>query len=206
MTEDEILASLSLLPRGPGWVVVSGGNPALHELGTLCKRITRDLNLRIAVETQGTRYKPWLREVHRLCLSPKPPSSTMAFDEDAFQEFLREVLEGREYHDAWTGNVFIKVVVFDSTDYAWAKKLFFQVSEWSGGVGLPFYLSAGNDAGVTVGNPGRVDERSVEKIRSDLLSRYLWLINRTMIDPEWQGEVTVQSQMHVLAWGNQQGV
>ena len=206
MTEDEILTSLSELPQGPSMVVVSGGNPALHDLGGLCKRIRRDLHLRIAVETQATRYKPWLRDVYRLCLSPKPPSSGMSFDENQFREFLRDVLEGREYHEAWIGNVFIKVVVFDSTDYAWAKRLFFQVNEWSGGVGLPFFLSAGNDAGVTVGNPSRVDERTMEQVRTDLLSKYLWLINRVMVDPEWGGEVQVQAQMHVLAWGNRQGV
>lgn len=205
MTEDQILDALEALPRGPGLVILSGGNPALYELGGLCKRI-RARGLRVSVETQGSRYKDWLRDVNRLCLSPKPPSSGMTFSEPVFYDLLQKVVDRRRYDDVWTGNIFVKIVVFDLTDYEWALHMRNQISEWTSGIGFPFYLSAGNDAGKTVGNPGRDDQRSLEQIRSDLLARYLWLINRVMVDPRWGGDVIVQAQSHVLAWGNKQGV
>jgi len=204
LSDDEILDALQLLPRGPSLVVLSGGNPAMHSLGALNERI-REGGMQTSVETQGTLFKPWLRDVNRLCVSPKPPSSGMAWKEDNFFSFLAKCLDGREYEDGWLGNVFIKVVVFDHTDFAWARDLYVAILEHSGGVGLPFYMSAGNDAGKTVGNPGRIDDRSIEQVRSDLLSRYLWLINRVMVDPVLD-DVKVQAQAHVLAWGNKQGV
>lgn len=204
-SEDEILEALSLLPRGPGMVVISGGNPAMHDLGGLCSRLHR-LGYTTSVETQGTRFKPWLRDVTRLCISPKPPSSGMTYTDDQYVEFLRQVLDGREYENAWTGAVFIKVVVFDLTDYEWAVRLFQKTQDWTGGVGLPFFVSAGNDAGKTVGNPSREDNRSLEQVRADLLSKFLWLTNRVMVDERWWGLVQVQAQQHVLAWGNKQGV
>jgi 7-carboxy-7-deazaguanine synthase len=179
-------------------VVLSGGNPALQELGALCERI-HALGLRISVETQATKYRNWLRDVDRLCLSPKPPSSEMKFYPVNFLEYLSKVTE---YNPV--GSVFVKVVVFDHTDYEWGVELFQLIH--SRGYEVPFYLSAGNDSGSTVGNPSRQDDRSLEQVRSDLLSRYLWLINRVIVDPRWEGKATVQAQAHVLSWGNKAGV
>src|SRR4051794_30624946 len=72
MSEDEILDALSLLPAGPSYIVLSGGNPVLHDLGGLCDRIhaLRAPEMRISVEPKGTKYKSWLLKVDRLCLSP----------------------------------------------------------------------------------------------------------------------------------------
>lgn len=203
MTQDQILDALRALHEGPEWVIISGGNPALHELGGLCKEL-RYMGLRVAVETQGTRYKEWLRKC-RVCVSPKPPSSGMKFDEEKFfEEFMRPLLKDRSYDDAWLGNVFVKVVVFDHADYEFARHLNVKVHENSGGVGLPFFVSTGNDAGKTVGNPGRVDERTTEQIRNDLLDKTRWLVNRVMVDP-LMDNVRVQNQFHVALWGNELG-
>lgn len=202
LTEGDILDALLLLPRGPSLVVLSGGNPALHELGGLCERIHAQA-MRISVETQGTRYKNWLLHADRLCLSPKPPSSEMKFNKVDFLDFLTRVIPTRSTSNGY-GRVFVKVVIFDITDYEWAVDLFLAIKTTK--IKLPFYLSAGNDAGKTVGNPTREDTRTLEQVRTDLLSKYLWLVNRTMVDQRFEGEVTVQCQSHVLAWGNQIGV
>jgi 7-carboxy-7-deazaguanine synthase len=94
--------------------------------------------------------------------------------------------------------VFFKIVVFDQADYDWARTMH-QIYDH-----VPMFLSAGNDAGRTVANPDRVDERTHEQITRDLLGRARWLTNYTMVDVAMQ-DVRIQTQMHVLYWGNERG-
>jgi 7-carboxy-7-deazaguanine synthase len=204
LDEDEILERVEVLTKGPQWVVLTGGNPALHELGGLVDKLYQR-GLRSSVETQGTRYKKWLMKAHRVCVSPKPPSSGMKWDADEFFKFLQPFCVESPYEDGWwVGRLFIKVVIFDHADYEWAKELYLEINERSMGVSLPFFMSAGNDAGATVGNPGRKDSRSSDKIKLELLERSRWLVNRVMVEP-LLSEVRVQSQYHVLLWGNELG-
>ena len=74
---DQILERLERLSGAPTWVVLSGGNPALHELGPLVQ-LLHGVGQKVAVETQGSVWREWLSEVDRLTISPKPPSSGMA--------------------------------------------------------------------------------------------------------------------------------
>lgn len=208
LTDDDILLALSELADGPRMVVLSGGNPALHDLSTLVQRLHlghlgTGRSYTTSVETQGTLFKPWVAECKRICVSPKPPSSGMHYTAGDLVTFLSN-FPLDDYDKWWTGRLFIKIVVFDQRDYEWAKDIFMALNEETGGVGFPYYLSAGNDAGATVGNPSRRDNRSLEQVRSDLLNRYLWLVNRVMVDP-LMADVTVQAQSHVLAWGNELG-
>jgi 7-carboxy-7-deazaguanine synthase len=203
MATDEILDAVDGLTGNPDWVVLSGGNPALHDLGDLVRGLQRR-GKRVAVETQGTRYKPWLTWVDSLCVSPKPPSSGMKYSTGDLRKFFRQPEDNFRSSSpffakmAREGRLFLKVVVFDHTDYEWAKKVhnFFP---W-----IPFFVSAGNDAGKTVGNPSREDDRSDAEIKLQLLSQARWLTNRVMVDPEMR-RVRVQAQFHVLLWSNELG-
>lgn len=200
MDEDEIVASVKALPGFPSWVVVSGGNPALHDLAGLVARLQGE-HYQVAVETQGTRYKHWLSVVDRLCVSPKPPSSGMKYTMDDLLSFLSHLTFSR----LLSGKIFIKVVVFDQADYEYAKQVFRTVRRFAGAnFEVPLYVSAGNDAGATVGNPSRRDERTVEQVRNDLLDKARWLTNWVMVDPE-MADVQVQAQYHVALWGNELG-
>ena len=76
LTTEEITREIESLHYGPKWIVISGGNPALHDLSELTK-ILQTSGFKVAVETQGTKHKEWLNTVDRLCVSPKPPSSGM---------------------------------------------------------------------------------------------------------------------------------
>lgn len=186
----DIIHRVVSLPGHPSWIVITGGNPALHELGALVHGLKQHGFL-VSVETQGTRWKEWLREADSLCVSPKPPSSGMNIQrtEEYLSSFLARA-DGAPY--------FLKVVVFDHGDYEWAKmvhKKYFFAS---------MYLSAGNDAGKTVANPNRVDNRGTHQVVQDLLNRGRWLTNRVMVDPTMR-DVRVQTQQHVLLWGNERG-
>ncbi len=189
MTEEEIIQALEVLPAGPEWVVLSGGNPVLMGLHKLIPQL-QALNYKVALETQGSKEKDWIYDVDRLCISPKPPSSGMRTDWGKL---------GKIMHKCSPTNTFLKVVVFDHTDYEYAKEVHLKYPH------VPFFVSAGNDAGKTVGNPSRVDNRTEAAVKLCLADKAKWLANRIMVDTDMY-DVRVQAQFHVLLWGNKTGV
>jgi 7-carboxy-7-deazaguanine synthase len=188
MSAAEIVLKLTSLAQGPQWVVLSGGNPLLHELGHLVE-LLHDTGYKVAVETQGTVSKGWAWKVDRVCVSPKPPSSEYSTDLDTLRNFLGSVKPA---------TTFLKVVVQTVTDYNYAKMIHQHFKAW------PMFLSACNNAGSTVGNPAGEDHRSLDQIGKDLINSGRWLANYVMIDPD-MADVRVQVQNHVLYWGNERG-
>ena len=88
MDAETILAEVNRLSGGePILVTLSGGNPALQPLDALI-RLGRSQGHRFAMETQGSQAQPWFAELDALTLSPKPPSSGMAFRKDRFDACL----------------------------------------------------------------------------------------------------------------------
>src|SRR5699024_4026471 len=75
MTAEEIWNQLQELGKDCfSHVTISGGNPLLlAPLGELVQ-LLHSHNIRIGVETQGSRWQEWLAEVDDITLSPKPPS------------------------------------------------------------------------------------------------------------------------------------
>lgn len=181
----QIIGRLPDVPR----VVLSGGNPALHELGELVDELHR-LHRLVSVETQGSVWRDWLMKVDRLVISPKPPSSGMV--SDRHDEQTAVFLEEAELHRAAA----VKIVVFAERDYTWAQRFV--------GLGLPLYLS--------VGTPQPPDDFSVddlaswdESIREEVCTGYRWLCEKVAGDP-LMAHVRVLPQLHVLAWGTARGV
>lgn len=188
MTSDEIVGEVSRLAPGPRMVVLSGGNPLLHDLTRLIGLLHR-MELNVSVETQGTRRQEWLSNVERLIVSPKPPSSGHRVTVAHIKTFLTGCSVFR---------TFLKIVVFDHGDYEWAREVHKAVP------GYKMYLSAGNDAGATVADPHRQDRRSQDQVVRDLLGSGRRLTNYVMTDPDMH-DVAVQTQQHVLLWGNERG-
>jgi 7-carboxy-7-deazaguanine synthase len=194
LTAQEITRRVAALGGSPRWVVLSGGNPALQDLRDLVDRLHAGGYL-VATETQGSRWRDWLADCDRVCLSPKGPSADMGA-KAADDGILAQVDELAARRPApWA---FVKVVVFDERDYEFARSVHRRYPR------LPFYLSAGNDAGRTVAAPDRVDARDIDGVRTDLMERARWLVERVLDDPE-MADVQIQSQYHVLLWGNERG-
>lgn len=197
MDAAEIGDELDELGPAP-WVILSGGNPALHHLEPLVNEL-HDRNYLVAVETQGSRWRPWMRLVDRLCVSPKPPSSLQQKSTlDNLSSFMELAsMAPRAYRG---GNwMFIKIVCFNEGDLDWASTIHQLMP------GVPLYLSAGNDAGRTVGQPDRIDKRSISDVRNDLMDQTLWLIQEVLLRPNLH-DAHVQHQLHTAVWGNIQGV
>lgn len=172
----EVLAQLAALEPAP-MLVISGGNPALWRLDTLVEQLRMRYAV-VAVETQGSVWRPWLRRVDSLVVSPKPPSSHMATvaHMEKFAEFMHIAVDNAP--------VALKIVCFDEADVQFATAVH------EAHVGLPFFLSVGTDPD---------DELA------DLGSRYAWLAERVAHDVRLH-RARVLPQLHVIAWGHKVGV
>lgn len=197
---DEIVNELAGLDEDTWWVILSGGNPALHDLSTLIARL-HDQGYLVAVETQGSRWRDWMREVDRLCVSPKPPSALEPKSKTSeLAKFLYEGMEARASGMRPYEWLFLKVVVFTDKDLDYAELIRSQFSD------ALLYLSAGNDAGATVGDPQRKDARTLAEVRKDLLDRTAWLAGEVFKRPTLRSyDVIVQHQLHTALWGNGRG-
>jgi 7-carboxy-7-deazaguanine synthase len=182
LTADEITERLAGLPAGPDLVVISGGNPALLDLTSLVVAL-RAVDLEIAVETQGSRWRDWLAEVDRLVVSPKPPSSGMDGPraEEALLSFMDRAM-------LLATRPVLKVVVFDQADLDWAEVTGQRFPD------APLFLSAGTDVGLS-------DDETICRLRK----RYRWLAEAVACRPRL-ARASVFPQLHVVAWGTARGV
>ncbi len=164
-------------------VTLSGGNPALlPQLGELID-LLHDEGIKVALETQGSRWQPWFLEVDDLTLSPKPPSSGMTTDWSMLDGIVAK-LQAEERRFC------LKIVIFDEEDLAYAR----QVHERYRNV--PFYLQAGND---------NLTETQPANLLPYLAERYLWLVEQAMASEAFRS-VYVLPQLHTWIWGNKKGV
>ncbi|MEH7438452.1 7-carboxy-7-deazaguanine synthase QueE [Neobacillus drentensis] len=186
MLAEEIWEELrNLGGAGFSHVTISGGNPAL--LKNLANLITllKKNDIKICLETQGSKWQDWFLEIDELTISPKPPSSTMVTDFTILDSIIKK-LEEKDSSNC----VSLKVVIFDERDYEYAKGVYLRYPT------IPFYLQVGNDDITTSNN---------QELISHLLSKYDWLINKVMEDQEFSN-VRVLPQLHTYLWGNKRGV
>lgn len=178
-----VIQRLRSLARAPMLVVLTGGNPALLELGLLVRAL-RSAGYETAVETQGSFWRDWLTRVDQLVISPKPPSSGMAGVKQS-QMLRKFVSRLRKVSGA---DVVFKVVIFDEEDLAWAAQLRAEIA------GFPMILSAGTTVGL--------GEIATFRL---LRERYAWLCETAAADPAF-ADTRILPQLHVLAWGTRRGV
>ncbi|GIP22529.1 7-carboxy-7-deazaguanine synthase QueE [Paenibacillus sp. J22TS3] len=166
-------------------VTLSGGNPALlPQLRGLVTLLNRS-GIRLAVETQGSRWQDWLAEIEEVTLSPKPPSSGMTTDWDQLDLIVARLKSRPEGYSHS-----LKVVIFDQADLDYATRVHARYPD------TVMYLQ--------VGNPD-VQRMDITAHASDLLARYDQLIEDVVQSSELNN-VRVLPQLHALVWGNKRGV
>jgi 7-carboxy-7-deazaguanine synthase len=216
--QELIFRQLRELPKGPKWVTISGGNPAMYELGDFVKRC-HHTGYSIAVETQGSRFQDWLMDVDMLTISPKPPSSGLDPQKsiDNLAKFMGN-LKGKHSHQ-----ICLKVIVFDDNDYEFARMV------RQSYIGVDFYLSVGTAMGGLHGDflpsPMEGERSTFEQIRltedtkptppikeviwnpsartddvKSLLARWRWLADIVKGDP-LMADAAIFPQTHALIWG-----
>jgi 7-carboxy-7-deazaguanine synthase len=178
-------------------VVLSGGNPALHDLGPLVATLQRE-NFLVAVETQGSIPVPaWFQDLYLTVLSPKGPSSGMPFNGEFFSTYFKEA-----------ENIAIKVVIFNDRDYDFALSVHHEYPYY------PMFLSAGTYTPEYVGGKyiGAVQPISVVPQRTSvdnhasIIARTRALAEKAIGDERWIRDPIVGLQLHVLLWGHVKGV
>ncbi|SFE27271.1 7-carboxy-7-deazaguanine synthase [Paenibacillus catalpae] len=184
LTADDIVTELRELGGNTfSHVTLSGGNPALlKNADELVDTLHRE-GIRVAVETQGSRWQDWLLAIDELTLSPKPPSSGMTTNWVVLDEIVTKLTGGQNPFS-------LKVVVFDEQDLAYAAEVHNRYA------GVPFFVQTGNDDLLEADNG---------KLASMLIERYEWLIDQVM-KREDMTNVRVLPQLHALVWGNKRGV
>ncbi|MGD6858106.1 7-carboxy-7-deazaguanine synthase QueE [Bacillus infantis] len=185
MDAEEIWNELKAIGgEGFSFVTISGGNPALlKNLDKLISLLKKE-NIKLCLETQGSRWQDWFYSIDQLTISPKPPSSGMITDFEILDDIFKRLA------DRFTHQVSLKVVIFDENDFEYSKKVMKRYP------GIPLYLQAGNE-NLSAANNG--------EFLSEQLKKYSWLIEKAMLDDEMK-EVRVLPQLHTFVWGNMRGV
>lgn len=182
------------------WVTFSGGNPCMHDLTELIKRIRsfQELmgELKIAVETQGTLFPSWLPICDVVTVSPKSPGMGEKFEPERFIEFVMKLKHHRGFN--------VKVVVFSAQDIEFARHINDIMKD--NGLEDRMYLSQGN------ATPPGLDKLEGEEgfisrddLRIKLMNEYEILVEDLLAIPDMDN-VKFLPQLHVLAWGNKMGV
>jgi 7-carboxy-7-deazaguanine synthase len=165
-------------------VTISGGNPALIQaLGELVSLLKQN-GIRVALETQGSRWQEWFYEIDDLTISPKPPSSGMKTDFHVLDDIIFRLTKKEKQ------GVSLKVVVFDDADFSYAEMVHKRYPH------IPFYLQVGNDA---------ISSNDESMLRTALLDKLNWLVEKTAQSKD-MNDVRVLPQLHTLLWGNKRGV
>jgi 7-carboxy-7-deazaguanine synthase len=177
LTWSEIVSLLREYRCYCDWVVLSGGNPLIHELSGLVDHLHLD-RWKVAVETQGSYYRDWVRVCDSIVISPKGPGMGERCDLSVLDNFVSHVSNC---------NTAFKIVIFGPEDLEFAYSIKRRYT-WAP---LPMYLS--------VGHKVETNEGVIE-----LLARYRWIIEKVARDSAWT-DVHILPQMHVLLWGNELG-
>ncbi|WP_018923623.1 7-carboxy-7-deazaguanine synthase QueE [Salsuginibacillus kocurii] len=185
MAPDEIVAQLrDKAGSNFAHVTISGGNPALHAgIGDFVT-LLHEHGIATAVETQGSVWQDWMRQIDEVTVSPKPPSSKMETNWGELDHYMNELANTSANAHS------IKVVIFDEADLEYAKTVHERYKE------VPFYLQVGNDD-LGAGDTGSLRER--------LMVSYEWLVEQVAAEPAFN-RARVLPQIHALLWGNKQGV
>lgn len=195
VSTDELLDEVAGLSAEPIWITLSGGNPAMHDLGEFVA-LAQEAGYLVSVETQGSLWRGWLADVDHLTVSPKPPSSGMW---DAKHARLTDLFfANASAMDRAKRSC--KIVVFDQEDLDWARDFIAQLEpyEWD------TFLSVGT-ATVSEWETEVVKAVNERQARDEIGASYRWLCEQVASDPVFRS-TRVLPQLHVIAWGHAKGV
>lgn len=187
-------------PNSNKHVILSGGNPCIHNLIEMVQ-LLRGLQWRVDVETQGTFAPSWLAHANLITVSPKGPGMGADTSLEQLDLFL---IQCHEY-GVFPNRVAIKVVAFDERDLELSRLLYERYRQR----GYQWFLSLGNpwppgfksyDPLPTKSQYSNSDPEHIER----LITRYRQLHDDIKNDPilsSWR----FLPQWHVFVWGNEKG-
>lgn len=210
LTPLEIADQIDTISGHCRMVTLSGGNPCIWPNIGMLIDILHDRGFTVALETQGTIWQDWVYKCDYITISPKGPGMDAEFDINVFGTFIDAVFSNPNQH--FHQELAIKVVCFDRRDLEFAS----DIVQNFGVLDMLMYLSVGNmfpPAPATRNEPS--DEMKVSgphgssayqaAMNDGLLESYRILIEEAQDMPLLR-YARILPQMHVLLWGNKQGV
>ncbi|PHR94845.1 MAG: hypothetical protein COA78_31420 [Blastopirellula sp.] len=191
MTTAEILEGFDALAWAP-FITFTGGDPCMHKgLGDLVPHINGQ-GVKVAVETQGTLFPLWLREVDVVTFSPKPPSSGNIVD---IMPIVKWLTDARLPHQ----RVCIKVVIASAEDLEWALDLYEHVPE---NLIDSFYFTAVTEMWKAPedNNPMEASIRVLDTIGGYQTIAAAILVEAAENGIKFHEKTHVGCQLHVLLW------
>lgn len=167
-----------------GHVTLSGGNPGLLvHLDGLVDLLHR-ADMKIALETQGSKWQPWFINIDELTLSPKPPSSGMVTNYAKLDQIIQTLQQEQN------GFFSLKIVIFDQDDLNYAITIHQRYPS------VELFLQVGNH---------NLETENDRELLAQMLYNYEKLIDQVMESDELK-DVRVLPQLHTYLWGNKRGV
>ena len=182
------------------WITFSGGNPVMWDL-TVAIGLLQELGYKICIETQASLWRDWILDVNFVTMSPKPPGMEATFDSKDMDLFYNRLVANpsRKLYKLPTPWC-IKVVIFSMVDIEWYATV---LRRWP-------RLRA--DAFISFGNyePPKPAKRQSEELTYEELIQGNLANGRIIVEEALQHpgmrDVKILPQLHVLLWGNKQGV
>lgn len=175
------------------WVTISGGDPCIWDLGELVS-LLHMAGYKVAIETQGTLFRPWLTEIDLVTVSPKPPSSGMSNKTNL--AVLSKYVEMLGVTDErFAPKLVFKIPVADVVDLQFALKIFQGIPR---GYNVPKYLSI-----ITSPHVPGVQTENAEILA--VLEDYR-RITALLLKQHTKMDIRILPQLHVLLFGNKLGV
>jgi len=163
------------------WITLSGGNPALWDFYDFVSAMHNRGKL-VAVETQGSKWQPWIHQCDLITVSPKGPSMIKDLNWGELDEFMGHLFGSR-------ARKILKIVCFKEEDLDFAEEIQLR---------YPYM-----NMSLSVGNYNVSPDLAITDLRDDLLEAYGHLISSVFRRPNL-GSVTVLPQLHTLLWGNEE--
>lgn len=206
---------------GVEWVTLSGGNPTMWDLQELTELL--EGKMKIAVETQGSIWRDWLRNVSQLTISPKGPGMQEKFNEKVFRSFIEKI--------GFNTKTCVKIVCFGMADMEFAlavDEILDQPITWVAktedlGKSSPFanqprivvdresrYLSLGNYMQPVLGEDMQLHDQDHEDgfidegvtLPEELLASYKNILEMDFLPDPRLSHWKFLPQLHVLVWAN----
>lgn len=211
MTAQDIVDAVHKLAytSGTDWIIFSGGNPAIQDLTKPLQEL-KDLGYKVAVETQGSIFRSWLRLADHITISPKGPGMGAECDLLMLHEFVKSLYPNPISQE--DPDVCIKVVLFNQMDIEFALNAKYVID-----LALPkeftrgkWYFSLGNDAPpllIKRRDPldnlqVEFDDQPPENHLQSLINSYKILAEDVLKDSrisDWR----FLPQLHVFIWSNE---
>ncbi len=195
MDAKDIAAVLQVSKKNTWWVTLSGGNPAMHNLAELIQLLHMD-GMKVSVETQGTIWQHWFMQCDQITISPKGPGMGEEFEPDKFDVFVKHLYSNVRMN--WS----VKFVIMNAIDLEFAKSV---MERWKEPLQGRVFLSLGNPFPPPAEGTPLTEEWQIADMRVPLLDVYVHLVDIIMEDDYFR-DCKITPQLHVLFWGNKQGV